>query len=181
MPTVFTHALAAAALGRAVVTSRKTPARFWPLAVLCAVAPDFDVIGFAFGVRYGDALGHRGFTHSLAFALLLGLAVARLGFRHAAPPLKRWPLVIFFFFATASHGLLDALTDGGLGVAFFWPFNSTRYFLPWRPVEVSPIGAGFFSGRGLQVLLSEVVWVWVPSALLVAFAGFVRRLRGRAL
>jgi inner membrane protein len=72
---------------------------------------------------------------------------------------------------TASHGALDALTNGGLGVAFFAPFDATRYFFPWRPVEVSPIGvAAFFSQRGLEVFVSELLWLWLPAAALVGGA-----------
>jgi len=79
----------------------------------------------------------------------------------------------YLFLATASHGLLDAMTDGGLGVAFFSPFNNDRYFLPWRPIRVSPIGISrFFSDRGLEVLASELLWIWLPSVLLAAFAWF---------
>ena len=74
----------------------------------------------------------------------------------------------YFFLVTASHGILDAMTDGGLGVAFFAPFNNSRYFLPWRPVMVSPIGVGpFFSRYGLNVLLSEVVWIWAPIVMVL--------------
>jgi inner membrane protein len=60
------------------------------------------------------------------------------------------------------------MTTGGLGVAFFSPFSNTRYFFPWRPIAVSPIGARFFSPRGFAVLLSEALWVWTP--MLVAGA-----------
>lgn len=176
MPTVFTHAAAAVALGK-VCARGDEPARFWLLAALCAVLPDADVVGFAFGVRYGDALGHRGLSHSLAAAVALGVAVALLFFRDAGvwsrPTLS---LAAYFAAATASHGLLDALTDGGLGVAFFAPFDNGRYFFPVRPIEVSPIGAGFFSRRGLAVLASEFVWVWLPSLLLVAAAWGARKL-----
>ena len=89
-----------------------------------------------------------------------------------------WRLVLFFFLATASHGLLDALTDGGLGVAFFSPFDTRRYFLPWRPVEVSPIGLGFFGPQGLRVIRSEMVWIWLPSLVLVVGAWALRRAFG---
>jgi inner membrane protein len=58
----------------------------------------------------------------------------------------------------ASHGLLDALTDGGLGVAVFWPFSNERFFAPWRPLPVAPIGARFWSGRGLAVVAVELCW-----------------------
>jgi len=44
------------------------------------------------------------------------------------------------------------MTDGGMGVAFFSPFDTTRYFLPWRPILVSPISVmRFLSERGLAV------------------------------
>ena len=62
--------------------------------------------------------------------------------------------------------MLDAMTNGGLGVAFFSPFDTTRYFLPFRPVEVSPIGVReFFTGRAWNILISEMKWIWIPAAV----------------
>jgi len=134
------------------------------------------VIGSLFGICYGDFWGHRGFTHSLLFAALLASIVMLTGFRRAAPGLSQLPMWIYFFLATASHGLLDAMTDGGLGVAFFSPFDNHRYFLPWTPIRVSPIGVGrFFTDRGLVVLQSEFLWIWVPAALLAFSAWLIRR------
>ena len=78
--------------------------------------------------------------------------------------------------AHTEHGARVALTDGGLGVAFFAPFSARRYFFPWRPIEVSPIGLGFFSERGLQVFEGELVWVWLPSLALVAAVWALRKL-----
>ena len=177
MPTIFSHAVAALALGK-TYAGTKRPMRFWVLSVLCAVLPDADVIGFSFGLR-GSMFGHRGFSHSLLFALLLALAVVCLAFRQRrAFSQGWWSLLCYFFLVTASHGLLDALTDGGSGVAFFAPFDATRYFFPWRPIEVSPISLDrFFSPRGLEVIKSEVVWIWIPAILLVAAAWLYRRLR----
>jgi inner membrane protein len=164
------------ALGK-VFTGERMPMRFWIASVVCAMLPDIDVIGFAFGIHYGDLLGHRGLTHSLSFALLVGLATVTLLFRDSKPLSRSWfSLVIYFFVVTASHGVLDALTNGGLGVAFFAPFSNTRYFFPWTPIEVSPIGLRFFSGRASAVILSEVVWIWIPSALAVALTWTVRKL-----
>ncbi len=83
--------------------------------------PDIDVLGFRFGIPYGDPLDHRGVTHSLTFAAVLAGAIVLAGYRRGLPglgPLRLWS---YLFLATASHGLLDALTDGGLGVAFFAP------------------------------------------------------------
>jgi len=80
--------------------------------------------------------------------------------------------------ATASHGVLDAMTDGGLGVAFLAPFDDARYFLPWRPIPVSPISASrFLSEHGLAIMQAEVLLIWLPAAiLLLVLLGF--RLRG---
>jgi inner membrane protein len=75
-----------------------------------------------------------------------------------------------------SHGLLDAFTDGGLGIAFFAPFDSTRYFFPWRPIAVSPIGISeFFSLGGLRVLLIEGIWIGIPAGLWLGILQVVRR------
>ena len=176
MPTIFTHAVAALALGKTCAGARRMPARFWLLSALCAVLPDADVVGFSFGLR-GSVLGHRGLSHSLLFALAVALLVVRLAFRKARPFKPAW-LVLYFFAVTASHGLLDALTDGGPGVAFFAPFDATRYFFPWRPIEVSPLSLDrFFGPRGAEVMKSEVVWVWIPAAALVALASLYARLR----
>jgi inner membrane protein len=90
--------------------------------------------------------------------------------------MKRLPMWVYFFLATASHGFLDAMTDGGLGVAFFAPFDNRRYFLPWRPIHVSPVGAArFFTHRGLEVLQGELLWIWLPAALLALSVWLMRR------
>ena len=155
------------------------PVRFWVLSVFCAVLPDVDVTTFYFGVPYNSMFGHRGITHSLAFAMLLAVLVVLLAFREIETFSKKWwVLLIYFFVVTASHGLLDALTNGGLGVAFFAPFDSTRYFFPWRPIEVSPLSiSAFFSRRGLEVFASEFVWVWIPTSIIVGAVLLYRRLR----
>ena len=53
-------------------------------------------------------------------------------------------------------------------VAFFSPLENSRYFFPYTPLEVSPIGVrGFFSQRGIDILINEFSWVVLP--LLVLF------------
>jgi inner membrane protein len=176
MPTAFTHGFVAVALGKAC-TTEKMPFRFWALSVLCAVVPDADVIGFHFGIRYRDMLGHRGISHSLLFALVLAFLVVALGFRYVPRFSKKWWILTAYFFAvTSSHGLLDAMTTGGLGIGFFIPLDSTRYFLPWRPVAVSAIRLSkFFSPSSLHVIASELLWVWMPLLLLAAVLRVFRR------
>jgi len=130
------------------------------------MAPDLDVLSFRFGIPYGARFGHRGFSHSFVCAALLALAVAPV-----AAPLTGYPwwlLAGIFFVIVSAHSLLDAMTDGGMGVALFSPFDDRRYFLPWRPIRVSPIGFAVFSPWGLRALSSELLWVWLPLACLVA-------------
>lgn len=178
MPSVFTHAVAALALGTALLP-RGTGPRPWLLGVACAVLPDIDVVAFAFGVPYSAMLGHRGLSHSILFALLLSALATALAFRTGQWTGQRPRIWLFLFAATASHGILDAFTNGGLGIAFFAPFSAARYFFPVTPIEVSPIVHGFFSERGVRVLASEMVWVWTPALVLIAFPIGVRRLYAR--
>jgi inner membrane protein len=182
MASVITHSMVGLAAGMAVPGLPKSK-RFWALCALCPSIPDADTIGFRFGIHYEDMLGHRGFSHSLLFAAALGLIAASTEFRKVAPLGTRlWTrLALFFAAITATHGLLDALTDGGLGVGFFIPFSRERYFFPWTPIQVSPIGvASFFSRRGLAVLESELVYVWAPVLTLTAIVIATRRYSRRA-
>ena len=176
MPTVLTHAVVAAALGRVADVRRGALIAGAALAAI----PDLDVyIARAAGVWDHHWLGHRGFTHSLAFAAATGFALA-LAFREP----RRWSagwwgLALFFAACGASHGLLDAMTNGGPGVMLLWPFSAEPHFFPWRPIPVSPIGRGFFSDYGLQVFLYEVTRIWLPCAALIAASLLAHRVRAR--
>lgn len=130
------------------------------LGAICTVLPDIDVVGLWLGVPDDTPLGHRGLTHSIAFAAALSAALAMLAFPRGT---ARLPVFGFLFLCSVSHGLFDAMTSGGSGIAFFAPFDETRYFLPWRPIRVSPLSVRRFIGRrGLAILASEAVWVWLP-------------------
>src|SRR5213080_2959618 len=91
MASAFSHAVAALSIGTCFYRPQ-IPKRVWIAGALCSVFPDIDVIGFRFGIHYGDFWGHRGFTHSLLFAALLASAVVLTGFRQAAPGLGRLPM-----------------------------------------------------------------------------------------
>ncbi len=171
MASIPTHFVVGAALGQAAGPELRRDWRFWTAAVVCSALPDIDVIGFGFGVRYGDLWGHRGMTHSILFALAIGIAV---GIAFGGSWTARIGQSLLFFVISISHGLLDAMTNGGLGIAFFSPFDPTRYFFPWRPILVSPIGAGFFSERGVAVLRSEFTWVW-PAAIALSLLLYALR------
>ena len=174
MASAFSHGLAA--LVMATASAPKTmPKRFWVLSIVCSILPDADVIAFKYDIPYEHMFGHRGITHSLLFAAMLGLFVA-FAFFSSMRLRTRWLLTVHFTLVTASHAMLDAMTNGGLGVAFFAPFDETRYFLPWRPIVVSPIGIGsFFSAWGLRVIVSELLWVGLPAVCLAIPLILIRR------
>ena len=177
MPSVFTHAVAAAALGVLIVPGR---GRLIALGAACAVLPDADVVAFYLDVPYREMLGHRGLSHSMPFAAALAGLLAWLVRRRGPDDgqVSAVRLGTFLFVATASHGVLDALTDGGLGVAFWAPMSDARYFFPWRPIAVSPISARrFFSSAGIPVITSEIAVVWIPAALAAAAGLLLRRRR----
>jgi inner membrane protein len=176
--SLITHAVVALSLGLAWYRSSSSDWKILAWGVVCAEIPDADVLGFWFGVAYGDVWGHRGMTHSLLFAGIFAVAPTYITGEPEGrkfPRFRRW---FYFFLATASHGLCDAVTDGGLGVAFFAPFDATRYFFPFRPVIVSPLGVQeFLSPIGVRVLISEAIWIWLPCLVAVGASIAVRRLR----
>jgi inner membrane protein len=174
MASAFTHAIAGLAIGTAFHRPH-TRARFWVLGAVAATIPDLDGVGFWVGVPYNSVFGHRGFTHSFVFAAIVA-TVGVLAFRDRAFDRDRRRIWLYLFLATASHGVLDAMTSGGGGVAFFAPVVNERYFFPWRPILVSPMNPRrFFSARGAAILVSELVWVWIPAAVFVATTYLVRR------
>jgi inner membrane protein len=175
MASVFSHAVASVAIGKATLI-KNTTWKFWLLGIFCAAIPDADAIGFWYGVPYESFWGHRGFTHSFFFAAILAFMVNFVFYRKEKLFSKSWWMLwLFFFLSAGSHPILDAMTSGGEGVAFFPPFNNERYFFPFRPVTVSPIGvAKFFSTWGWKVIKSEFVWIWIPSALVILVVKFLK-------
>src|SRR5262249_5716516 len=136
MCSVLTHPAVPLALS-AVLPQEARSAPLLLAGIACSIIPDFDVIGFQFGIRYPTMLGHRGLSHSLAFAAALSAVLTFTLLRHR--PEGSGLICVFLFVSTLSHGLLDMLTNGGLGVALFAPVTNKRYFFPWRPIAVSPI------------------------------------------
>lgn len=160
MASIIGHTLAA--IGIAKLQFNNTPPfKLFLLGSICAFLPDIDVLGFLYGVEYGSFWGHRGITHSFIFAALIGTIIPFIF--HSKSSISKLRLFFFYFLCIASHPILDSLTSGGYGVAFFAPLDNTRYFLPWRPIKVSPLGASrFFSRWGLEVLKSELIWIGIP-------------------
>ena len=180
MASVFPHTIVTATLGMPWRLPH-VPLRVWLLGAGCSVVPDLDMLGYWLGIPYDAPLGHRGLTHSLAFAAVLSGLVVATAFRGARWAAFRSRLALYFFFATVSHGVLDAMTNGGLGVAFFGPFDNARYFSPFRHIEVSSLSVEAFpTASGVAILWNELLWIWLPSLLIAAllFVGGRRQATG---
>jgi inner membrane protein len=142
-----------------------------------SLLPDADVIGFRLGVRYADPWGHRGATHSIAFALAVGMLVWGVA-RLAKLASLRTGLIAFA--VVLSHPLLDTLTDGGLGCALLWPLREERFFAPWTPLPVAPIGRAFLSSEGARIAVIETL-AFAPFLLYAVWPVFPWSRRPRSL
>jgi len=169
MATLYTHAVVGLGLGR-VLVARPMPWTYWGLAAVLPILPDLDVFSTA---AYGTALGHRGITHSLAFALLVSVVAAGVTFRYlrASP----WLLSSVFFAILASHGLLDALTKGGADIPLLWPLQ-VRYG-NWGPLPVADLAFELPDPRHSRALRAELLWVWLPTVVLVGLVAACRCVR----
>lgn len=178
MPTLITHPAVplalALGLGKGVVSGRLLVA-----GMIASALPDLDVLAFRFGIPYASGFGHRGFSHSLLFALLAAVVGACL---YRLLRSSYWRSFFVLFISVVSHGILDAFTNGGLGIAFLWPWSEERFFAPVQIIDVSPIGISrFLSPKGLAVLRSEFLWVWLPLMSLATIAFVFRKLIARVM
>ncbi len=172
MASAFSHVTVPIALTMAF-GFKQISKRLFILGMCLSIIPDIDVIGFHYAIKYESQWGHRGFTHSVFFAFLVGLIAAYFSNFLKA---KHLHVFLFAFASMLSHGILDACTSGGLGVEFWWPFNETRYFFPFRKIRVSPIGIqNFFSERAFIVLKSEIIYIWIPCLFMGVFSLFLRK------
>jgi inner membrane protein len=134
------------------------------------MVPDFDVFPVALGVLDGGIWGHRGVSHTPAFALLAGLVTALLMWRRDRHPIR---LGLAVALVVASHAVLDALAQDGRGMMFLWPLSTGRFHFPWRPIPDAPRGLAFFSEVGMRHLAIELVY-FLPFSLYALWP----RLRG---
>ena len=162
------------------MSGQRRPVRLWLLSVACTILPDLDVLAFSFGIPYHHFFGHRGFFHSPFFALCFSSILLCIFFRDVKLFTKKWWLYWgYFSMLMASHGILDAFTNGGLGIALLSPFSNTRFFAPWTPIEVSAIGgmSVLFTRRGMLVLWSEFCLIWMPLLIILSLRIPIKRLR----
>lgn len=166
MASVFGHAVSAIGFGNIFPKAIMQPKVFL-IGITSSMLPDLDVISGYFGIWGLDMLGHRGMTHSIFFAALWASILVFM-FHRSDLARNLNLLFLYYFMCTVSHGLIDGMTNGGDGITYFAPFSSARYHLPWNMIQVSPLGAGaFFSEWGLRVIKSELIWIGIPSLILM--------------
>lgn len=166
MPSVIGHTIAGVSVGYALSPGNRG-ALYWPAVIALSIIPDIDVIAFRFGVPYAHPLDHRGFFHSLAFAVAMAIMIAMI--ISWDEPLKERVRVCGVLSAVAVlHPLLDMLTNGGLGIGIFIPFDMHRYLFPWRPIIASPLGIqSFFGPSGARVIADECAFIALPSLAII--------------
>ena len=75
-----------------------------------------------------------------------------------------------------SDSLLDSITTGGKGVGWLWPWSDERFFAPWQVIKVAPFALSrYTTPYGHQVIMSELLWVWLPGVVLMGLLWWKRR------
>jgi inner membrane protein len=135
------------------------------IGAVLAISPDLDFI-LTWFLGLNDTW-HRGFSHSLVFAVIIGALTALL---IRSENNLRWALI--YSLAVASHGLLDILVSLKSGVELFWPITSKRIALglfdyPNIPNFNYYASTDIFIIRGAsKFVLVNIVEVLVGGALL---------------
>ena len=115
----LTQIVLGAAVGEAVL-GKKIGNKAMLLGAIAGTIPDFDVAAGFFTDTVSALEIHRGFTHSIVFAVVIGLLFAwLLTLWDKRATLKEWWL--FWFLTFVTHPLLDAHTTWG--TQLFWPFE----------------------------------------------------------
>lgn len=116
----LTQIVLGAAVGEAVL-GKKIGNNAMVLGAIAGTIPDFDVAAGFFTDTVSALEIHRGFTHSIIFAVVVGLLFAwMLALWDKRATLKEWWL--FWFLTFVTHPLLDAHTTWG--TQLFWPLET---------------------------------------------------------
>jgi inner membrane protein len=177
MATIFTHPVIAIGLSPYLGINEKRK-QVILIAVILTILPDIDVIGFRLGIPYLHLFGHRGFTHSIFFAVIISFMATWFIVKNTR--LSFIVIWIYLFLSAVSHGILDALTNGGYGIAFFSPFSNERFFFPATPIDVSTLSIErFFYNKGYMVIVTEFIWIWLPLFVIFISGIFWKKLTSK--
>ena len=177
MASAITHFIVGAGLALACTESttlgRALPRWAIPVtAGLFAAAPDLDTwVMLALDIPRGSPFSHRGIFHSPCFLAVLALGIAALAVRGRSV----FAVAALWAGGAITHPLMDMLTDGGSGVMLLFPFSTSRYFFPWRPIRVSPLSVARFFDRAGEILLSELPFCVAAVLIGLTIAAAIRR------
>lgn len=148
MPLPIAHSLLGASIV-ALIHPRLANNFKFPLitGAILANSADFD---FALVFLLGSKEWHRGFSHSILFAVIFLLTILLItGFQK----LKEG---IAYGLAFASHFMLDFVTTKiGSGVELFWFFSHERFGLRWFGLSEMP--SKLSAGQILGTILLELI------------------------
>lgn len=176
----FTQGLLGAAIGQFGFRQRLGRAAILAGGLL-AMTPDLDlVVPRMMGASALETtLSHRGMTHSLLFAAVVGpLAGVVMGLVHrrvsaAATGQDMAAWIGLGFFALLSHGLLDTMTS--YGTQLLWPFSNHRF-----AIDAVAVIDPFYSvplllavGYGLLPRAPEFRAMAAAGAALLATTGYL--------
>lgn len=162
MPLPVAHGLLGVSVGIALrQPSESRPWKLVLIATLLSICPDFDYALNWFRISGGG--WHHGFTHSILFAVAVGLITAIvLGERLVRS-------VILYSAITISHTLLDFMMTESRGVALWWPFTDHRYKLRLpNPIDYTWSSASLREATFdlLKICLVEVM-IFAPLLLVI--------------
>lgn len=143
---------------------------------LLSAAPDLDTAFFGV-IPYAHFFGHRGFFHSPFFGILVAvtLSILLLAVSRSCSINASVGVTSAFALALASHGILDAMTDAGLGVMLLYPFSEERFFLPWRPFHAPPVKISSISIRQVQMMVRSELSIVLACAAIAVTVRFVQK------
>lgn len=170
MPLPVAHGLiGASAVAALLPFSRSRIAKPLLIGAFLGISPDFD---YALNwLRISGGGWHHGFTHSIPFALFIGLLTIVV--------LREWKVRSFIVFSAAfgSHTLLDYLITESRGVALWWPFTDHRYKLRLpNPIDYSSIWETTM--EMIKVTLTEL-FIFAPVLLAIVLIRRVLMKRSR--
>lgn len=156
MSSIVGHALAGVTVASAFEhgEAKENRRKLFGLAALLSITPDLDVLIYI-AYRPLGMTPHRGFTHTIVFALIAGGFMAIVCRRFLGLTYLR----VFLIVSTVllSHSLLDYLMGCGPGVPFFWPISEQGFLLPFRLVPTAYYSLSV--GDLLSVAVSPVTLV----------------------
>lgn len=116
----LTQIILGAAVAEAVAGKKMgNKAAMW--GAIAGTIPDLDVLFMNFYHPIDAALMHRGFSHSIIFALLMGPILGYLVHRLYKKRYDQKTWIKLFFLSIITHPILDMFTN--YGTEFLWPFN----------------------------------------------------------